>query len=263
MLSVLFPRAADASALIVESQNGKVGDIVSVTLKISSVSLGAITVNIDYDNNVLEFQDAMIGAEGKKFEYSSANKVVNKAQVRFSGSVAGIENISVDGVLMTVNFKILSDTENIMLTAQASAYKADYSKVSITSANGEIKITDADTNIKISPTDKIFTADELMLQYKNQSNTVVIKNIVGNVISGVKKVGTGSRVVINNTVEIPIIVMSDLNGDGERNADDYILCRDFSVGLVDLDSDCCLAADINEDGVVNAFDTALIDLITA
>lgn len=258
--AVLFSRAAESSSLGVETQNGKVSDIVSVTLKISGVSLGAITVDIDYDDKALSFQDAVTGAEGSKFAYSSANKVIDKSQIRFSGSVTENDNIFVSGVLMTVNFKILSDIKNIELTAQANAYRADYSKVAVASAIGEIKIINTDTEIQVSPSDPVSDASELISQYKNQSNTVVIKNCMGNVISGSQKVGTGSKIIIDELYEIPIIVMADLNGDGERSNFDYILCRGAAVSLTELSGYEAQAADLNGDGVVDAFDTALMDL---
>lgn len=259
----LFSTATDAPSLSVETQNGQLGDTVLVTVKTSAVSLGAITVNLDYDESVLEFQtgSAAVGAAGSAFNYTSANKVVDKSQLRFSGTVSGLNNVVVDGALMTAKFKILKDNSPISINISVgSAYTADYNHVSITPAIGTINVYNVDNNLNFSVDANVATAAELTAYYHNDSNAVRIINSSGTVISGLQKVGTGCKIVIDGISEIPVIVMADLNGDGERDNYDYILCRNSSVELVLLSSIEFEAADLNGDGAVDAFDTALMDL---
>lgn len=258
--AALFSRAADISSLTVDTQNGRKDDIVVISVKINSVSLGSLAVNLDYDESVLELQSVEMGNAGSVFNYSSANKVEGKTQLRFSGLVNDIGNVTVSGVLMTAKFKILKSSGEITLNSDATAYTADYNTINIEPANGIIAIYNTDSDLIFSADKEVLSANKLFSEFKNDSNNVVIKNLSGNVISGNEKVGTGSKIIIDNKVEIPVIVMADLNGDGERNINDYVLCRNLSVKSAELNTDQTKAADLNGDGVIDAFDTALMDL---
>ena len=56
--------------------------------------------------------------------------------------------------------------------------------------------------------------------------------------------------------------MGDLNGDGNYNIVDVLLCVQFIMGLADLEEDELNRADMNYDGVIDVFDVLLIvDLI--
>lgn len=52
----------------------------------------------------------------------------------------------------------------------------------------------------------------------------------------------------------------DVNGDDALSATDYSLLVDASVGAVLLTDEQIAAADLNDDGAVDAFDAALLNL---
>jgi len=66
----------------------------------------------------------------------------------------------------------------------------------------------------------------------------------------------------NELYQITTMLMGDLNGDGNYNIVDVLLCVQFVMGLADLEEDELNRADVNYDGVIDVFDVLLIvDLI--
>ena len=66
----------------------------------------------------------------------------------------------------------------------------------------------------------------------------------------------------NELYQITTMLMGDLNGDGNYNIVDVLLCGLFVMGLADLEEDELNRADVNYDGVIDVFDVLLIvDLI--
>lgn len=53
-------------------------------------------------------------------------------------------------------------------------------------------------------------------------------------------------------------ILGDINGDGEINAQDYLLCKRYVLGTCALDKSQLISADVNADGVIDGPDYILI-----
>ncbi len=85
----------------------------------------------------------------------------------------------------------------------------------------------------------------------------------GEVLTGSKKVGTGTTVTLSTSdgeviQSYVIIVKGDVNGDGAVSASDYVIIKNSIMGSVNLDKSQRLGADANADGEVSALDYVLI-----
>ena len=52
--------------------------------------------------------------------------------------------------------------------------------------------------------------------------------------------------------------LGDVNGDGSLTEVDVLLCVNYIIGLVDLEPEEFLAADVDGNGVINIYDALLI-----
>lgn len=255
--STAVGRSFEVSAVC---ENGMPGDTVSVYVQIKNASLGSVTVNLNYNPGELEFVSAQVREAGAALPYTSANRVGETAQIRFSGLTNGNDDVLLDGSLMEVKFKLLAISGTAQVTLSGVAYSAGLEKLNPLMQNGGILVNN--TNIVSVPVGTpADSADALIARYKNSSNTVVVKSNSGMALTGNQIAGTGAVVVINGITEIPIVVMADLSGDGLIDLFDYTLLKYAAVGAVTLTESTRAAADLNGDGAVDAFDTACLDLI--
>ena len=79
---------------------------------------------------------------------------------------------------------------------------------------------------------------------------VVVKNAKGETLTEGDKLGTGC--VINDTYSV--VVLGDVNGDGEVKSTDYMAIKNAIMGTKDLSDASKTAADVNNDGNIKSTD---------
>ena len=60
------------------------------------------------------------------------------------------------------------------------------------------------------------------------------------------------------TIQRPAYSKGDVNGDGYITSADYTMCQEIVLGLITPSAQSLYAADVREDGVVNAMDYIMI-----
>lgn len=96
------------------------------------------------------------------------------------------------------------------------------------------------------------TVEDVLMTFTVTGGTVCVQDADGNVkIDG--KVGTGDRVVIQNTsgtqtYVYKVVIYGDVNGDGSANSVDVLIIRKYILGIVSLENEKLYAADANRDG---------------
>lgn len=82
---------------------------------------------------------------------------------------------------------------------------------------------------------------------------VTVKNSSGKVINLTEKLATGYTINDNYTV----VVLGDMNGDGEADAIDLLLIKRKLLGTQEFNESKEKAADLNKDGIIDAIDLLL------
>jgi len=83
---------------------------------------------------------------------------------------------------------------------------------------------------------------------------VVVKNAKGEVLTAEDKLGTGC--VINDVYTV--VVLGDVNGDGEIDARDSLRILKYAVGTYEINGVFAIGADLNKDGIIDARDSLRI-----
>ena len=83
------------------------------------------------------------------------------------------------------------------------------------------------------------------------ASEVVVKNANGELMAADAKLGTGCT--INDTYTI--VVLGDINGDGEVDARDSLRILKYSVGTYEIKDEFSISADLNKDGIIDARDS--------
>ena len=126
--------------------------------------------------------------------------------------------------------------------------KLDTSDDSETSMKNEKVKIDTETNdVTAIPNATIKDFADLL------GTEVVVKNAKGEVLSADSKLGTGC--VINDTYTV--VVLGDVNGDGEEDAIDLLLIKRRLLGTHNLEGCYNIASDLNNDGGIDAIDLLL------
>lgn len=95
-------------------------------------------------------------------------------------------------------------------------------------------------------------ADEFSTNFKHE---VIIKDVFDNELSSDTKVGTGCIVYDKYSGEkATIIILGDVNGDGELNATDYLQIKSFFLSISSLDGVYFTAANVDCQGSIDATD---------
>ena len=92
---------------------------------------------------------------------------------------------------------------------------------------------------------------------KSSENTVIL-DAQGNELSEDEIPGTGCVLVLSDGTEYPIVVMGDVNGDGDILASDARLALRAAVNLETYDGVYSTAANIDGDGNIGVSDARLI-----
>ncbi|MGN0561702.1 MAG: dockerin type I repeat-containing protein, partial [Candidatus Fimenecus sp.] len=99
---------------------------------------------------------------------------------------------------------------------------------------------------------------------------VEIKNVSGDALTDTDLVGTGATITYYDSTTnaavktVTVVLYGDVDGDGRINAADKDTVMLKAVGAAEIENAWFLeAADANRDGVVDAFDAALINLQAA
>ena len=82
------------------------------------------------------------------------------------------------------------------------------------------------------------------------SSEVVVKNANGELMAADAKLGTGCT--INDTYTV--VVLGDVNGDGEVKSTDYMAIKNVIMGTKELTDIAKVAADVNNDGNIKSTD---------
>ena len=89
----------------------------------------------------------------------------------------------------------------------------------------------------------------------NFKNDVYVKDAFGKELSLKDKIGTGCVVYDKNSEDkATIIILGDVNGDGELNATDYIQIKSFFLSITTLEDFYLTAANIDKQGSIDATD---------
>ena len=123
---------------------------------------------------------------------------------------------------------------------------------------------DVRTDGKISDIVEKTTAETFLGNIDVSENVQkTIKDQKGNTVSGNKKVGTGMKLIVEETgkqnVEFTIIVTGDTDGDGDIGFFDMIAINKHRLGLQELEDINQEAGDYNNDGRIDFFDMIAIN----
>jgi len=223
LFTVSFNIFADSSAASVGivTENGAVGDIINVDLKLNCTGVGSVTADLSYDPDELQFLRANVFIAGLKFKYNSANLVNGQSVVRFTGSVDDLDGVDLSGIVMQVEFKILKADGTSTVSASASAYTPKAKQISAASASSAITVYDSNSSVIYDPT---VAVGEVYDEYKNISNSVKITDSAGKSLNSASTVRTGDLININNGEVVKTVSLSgDLNSDGKVNTLDYLM----------------------------------------
>lgn len=143
--------ALPASSISISSGEGHEGDTVKLSVSIANnTGFGGISINVNFDKNVLEFVGAECKLAGGYSEISPAATANADASVNLA--YVGIENISANGEIFALSFKIkegvaLGDSALTLVFDDASfAYDGDLLKdFTATVSGGKIKVTEKPT----------------------------------------------------------------------------------------------------------------------
>lgn len=109
------------------------------------------------------------------------------------------------------------------------------------------------------------TVGDIIYAVSTEKNTVEITDGAFNAVDASKAVGTGCKLILSddeNMADITVIVQGDATGDGVRNISDYEMLKLYLFREKNSSNEnIYMACDINCDGVVDAFDMAILDLI--
>jgi hypothetical protein len=128
-----------------------------------------------------------------------------------------------------------------------------------------IKEISSETKLELTSESKYSLNDALLTNVKadtlfddfasNFKNSVKITDKEGNEISADKKIGTGFIVLdAGSDDKAEIIVLGDVNGDGELTSTDYLQIKSFFLDIITLEGIYFTAANIDGKGEIDATD---------
>ena len=105
------------------------------------------------------------------------------------------------------------------------------------------------------------TVDNVIKDIVTNGNISIYKNN-NEIINKNAKVETGMKVLVydnNKSYEFIIVVMGDLNGDGDANIRDILAINKYRLGKANLENKYLLAGDVNKDNIVDIRDIMQIN----
>ena len=133
----------------------------------------------------------------------------------------------------------------------------DISDIGITSGIYEFNLRDyIITNVDLETTISAFKNN---ISYKDYN--LIFKNYLGKEIKS-GKLGTGARAIFSKgdkTYDFTFVVAGDLTGEGNSNSRDISLLTNYLLGEENLAGVYLKAADLNNDGEVNALDLLILN----
>ena len=169
--------------------------------------------------------------------------------------------LNAEGILLTSESVLNGD---VVLTIAEDVKKilpVESSEIVINEETGYVTGIDKDT-----------TVEELKALLENDETVVEIKNFEGNLLASENLVGTGSTITIKSKYTDvvyetkTVIIYGDVDGDGDVDTDDRNTTNGVAVGNGAFDEAqgfFFVAADVCNDGYINALDAWVINLISA
>ncbi len=273
-----------ASSIITytDSENLAVNATVSADSVHSQYS-GALETVIDGDYNT-RWQAQSKGHDGDDSwlkltfdEELSFNKAViywETARATESGYVLQYSNDDVNWTDASMSYfireevKMAGNTE-YRDTLQFDEINAKYVRIYVTETNGgkdnpsvwefEIYMRTADTavtppeNTEITYENGFATGIVAGMTVNDIEGASAVKDKDGNAVTGDTLLGTG-YVITKDGEDYTVVILGDVNGDGEVNSTDFMQIRRSFLGTFGLGGASLIAADVNSDGEINSTD---------
>ena len=150
----------------------------------------------------------------------------------------------------TLSGETFNGCENIIY-----AYTKDEGVISSNSDNVVVEDNKIQVNLRSA---KELTAQTLT-DNLNVSGSIQIYTSSGQSVGDMNtKLGTGSRIVVNNKYEFTVIVNGDVSGDGVIKSNDALMISRYLVGLTQLSDIQSSAADVHKNGIIKSNDALII-----
>ncbi len=207
-----------------------------------------LTVSKESNLSLLDLEN------NKVSEFSLNGDIINLCgNNKIAIALTNVEGIKYIKTLQIEDFKINTkpnddDSEDNM---------DDISDIGITSGIYEFNLRDyIITNVDLETTISAFKNN---ISYKDYN--LIFKNYLGKEIKS-GKLGTGARAIFSKgdkTYDFTFVVAGDLTGEGNSNSRDISLLTNYLLGEENLAGVYLKAADLNNDGEVNALDLLILN----
>ena len=175
-------------------------------------------------------------------------------------SVTGGKDSTIENGLLTVGNEDIGTELTITATLETNDYyNAATSNVIVSTVESNKVEVNKPTkdNVVFEQTPET-TVSEFISELVDTTHTVELVDENGNEVVETAKLATGMKVKIDDDIEYTIVVLGDVDGDGEVERSDSAIVKKHRAETQVLDGTRFEAADVNRDGVVNRIDSFMI-----
>lgn len=256
----------------VEEKTVHPGEEFSVHVKISdfqNIEQGLISLGgqLEYDTNILERIE--ITEEGSQWNQS----VINEDNFKF---VTDAESyVTQAGNIFTIRFKAKENISNsVTTTIKVKDIIASNGLIDIESEDTQLEIQIEIPNLPDSITSNKYVIEENMISRIAPKTTVnsfkqnvqavgqlVFTDKNGNVLNDNDVIGTNTKLRVGNTLQFSLVVIGDIDENGELNITDLAQLKLHYIEETLLSGIHLKAADVDGNGKITITDLAQIKLV--
>jgi alpha-tubulin suppressor-like RCC1 family protein/subtilisin family serine protease len=234
---------SEGKEVSIPNVTGNIGDIIQVPVYISDVSgLRSADFKVKFDPNLLSVQSVTLGNITRNFSLVSNTNTSGEVQLSMASSTA----VSGSGSIAVISFKVLdSDSTTSALTLEQLSFNSG--SILANPVNGTFNMEETYTvkgNIRYYSNYK--TVNNVLLELMGNQQYKGNSDVNGYfALNGILK---GSYTLKANKAD-------DINGISSYDAS---LILQYSAGLISLNDQQKIAADVDSNGQINALDAAYV-----
>ncbi|WHH57906.1 S8 family serine peptidase [Petroclostridium sp. X23] len=238
-----FTYRSGSADVSIPKVNANRGSIVRVPVSISNITgLRSVDMTLTYDADLLQFQDVSLGSITNKF--TLAENTLTPGQVKLS--MASSMAVSGEGTLVNIDFKVL-DTSKTMSALALENIQLNAGNIPANKADGSFNLSDT------------YSIDGRVYYYKDGKAVGGVNLQLNGDHSCTSITDYSGSYLMNSVVEGTYVLTAEKEDEAVGiTSYDASLILQSSAGLLALDANQQIAADVDHNGQVNAMDASYV-----